>query len=342
MSLEIQDLHFSYKPKAGKVLEGLSLMVRDGEVYSLLGGSGSGKSTVLNIIAGFLDPSDGRISINGKDVTETRPEKRNIGMVFQDYALFPHMSVRSNVAFGLRTRNVREKDIRRRVGEVLELTGLSGFERKMPSEISGGEKQRVALSRALIYDPEVLLLDEPLSALDASLREGLRKDLRSILKASGTTALYVTHDQMEAISISDRLGLLLNGRIHEEGLPEAMFRRPERLETAKFMGVSNILSVGSFSNGFLKTRIGKISWKGPPPRYIGFRPESLKSKGEGIRIKCKVVSVEYRGRDLLLDLRKGGVELRGIIGGKSSFRPGNEIEMVLDTKDIIPIRDDGG
>ncbi|MGA1820288.1 MAG: ABC transporter ATP-binding protein [Thermoplasmatota archaeon] len=339
MSLELRDLHFSYSRKEGEVLGGLSLNVVEGEIYSLLGGSGSGKSTVLNLIAGFLHPASGRISIDGKDVTDTRPEKRNIGMVFQDYALFPHMSVSSNVAFGLRTRSVREREIRKRVREVLELTGLAGYERKLPSELSGGEKQRVALSRALVYDPAVLLLDEPLSALDASLREGLRKDLRSILKASGTTALYVTHDQMEAISISDRLGLLLNGKIHEEGSPEKMFHGPGDLETARFMGISNILPVMSCSKGFLTTEIGKISWKGGPPGYIGFRPEALRTDGEGLRVSCKVVSVEYRGRDLLLELRTGGISLRSMIGGNCNVRPGDMIEMVLDPGDVVAIDD---
>jgi len=314
------------------------MKVRDGEVYSLLGGSGSGKSTVLNLIAGFLHPSSGRIHINGKDVTGTRPEKRNIGMVFQDYALFPHMSVRSNVAFGLRTRNVKEKDLERRVNDVLELTGLSGMERKLPSELSGGERQRVALSRALVYEPDLLLLDEPLSALDASLREGLRKELRTILKASGTTALYVTHDQMEAISISDRIGLLLNGRIHEEDIPEVMFLRPKRLETARFMGVSNIMPVKPSGDGYLLSAIGPIPWEGKPPRYIGFRPESLRLRGKGLKLKCGVVSVEYRGRDLLLDLDSLGIELRGIISGRSDVAVGDQIEMVIDPNDIVPLR----
>jgi len=337
MSLEIEDLHFMYGSKGVEVLRGFNLEVRDGEVYSLLGGSGSGKSTVLNIIAGFLHPSAGSISINGIDVSEARPEKRNIGMVFQDYALFPHMSVRSNVAFGLRTRNVKKKDLDRKVNDILGLTGLTDLAGKLPSELSGGERQRVALSRALVYDPDLLLLDEPLSALDASLREGLRKELRTILKASGATALYVTHDQMEAISISDRIGLIIHGKIHEEGPPEKMFHRPERLETARFMGVSNILPVKNSDDGFISTDIGRIPWEGDPPRYIGFRPESLRIRGVGLKLTCKVVSVEYRGRDLLLDLRISGMRLRGIINGRSATEAGEEIVMILDPRNVIPI-----
>ncbi|MBN1539468.1 MAG: ABC transporter ATP-binding protein [Candidatus Thermoplasmatota archaeon] len=335
MSVVIRDIDLSYPGSGSRVLEGFGMDIEDGEIYSLVGGSGSGKTTVLNVIAGFLEPARGRIMIDGRDVTREKPHRRNIGMVFQDYALFPHMSVRSNIAFGLRTRNMPRREIDRRVKDVLELTGLSGYESKLPSALSGGEKQRVALSRALVYEPDLLLLDEPLSALDASLREGLRRELRRILKSAGTSALYVTHDQQEAVSISDRIGLLMCGRIHEEGDPERMYWRPMKVETARFMGVANILKVERSEGGFIKTPAGRFPWAGNTPEMIGFRPESLRLEGPGMRMSCRVRSVEYRGRDLLLDLISSRAGIKGVVSGRKPVRKGDRIELFLDPDDII-------
>ncbi|MBN1390265.1 MAG: ABC transporter ATP-binding protein [Candidatus Thermoplasmatota archaeon] len=340
MSLIIRDMDVSYPGGGRKVLRGFDLDITDGEIYSLIGGSGSGKTTVLNLIAGFLQPSRGRILIDGRDVTDERPHKRNIGMVFQDYALFPHMSVRSNIAFGLRTRNIPRIEVDRRVDDVLELTGLSDRSGRFPSALSGGEKQRVALSRALVYEPSLLLLDEPLSALDASLREGLRKELRKILKGSGTNALYVTHDQMEAVSISDRIGYLRDGRIHEEGAPERMYWRPNKVGTARFMGVSNILKVKGSKDGHLETSIGRIPWSGSALPFIGFRSESLRLSGNGICLKCRVREVEYRGRDLHLDLVSEGTPLKSIVSGVCPPKPGDRIDMFLDPRDIMVLEKD--
>ncbi|MGA1873430.1 MAG: ABC transporter ATP-binding protein [Thermoplasmatota archaeon] len=339
MSLDIRDLQFAYPGDRRSVLRGLSMKVPDGEIYSLLGTSGSGKTTILNLIAGFLEPGSGTISINGRDVSRSRAEKRNIGMVFQDYALFPHMTVASNITFGLRTRNVAKKVIRKKLEEVIELTGLAGSELKMPSDLSGGERQRVALSRALVYNPELILLDEPLSALDASLREGLRRELRRILKDSGTTALYVTHDQTEAVSISDRVGFLLGGRIHEEGRPEDMYLRPVKYETAEFMGMTNILPVLASGNGALSTHIGEIPWKEKAPSLIGFRPETLRLAGaEGcILIGSRVKSIEYRGRDTMIVAIAGGRELKCIVQGETDLNIGQTIRLYLDPDEIIPL-----
>ena len=339
MSLRMEGISYSYPREKSKVLTDFELKVEEGTIYSLLGGSGSGKTTALNLVAGFIFPTKGRIQIKGKDVTHEKIHKRNIGMVFQDYALFPHMTVASNITFGLRTRNVAKKVIRKKLEEVIELTGLAGSELKMPSDLSGGERQRVAFSRALVYNPELILLDEPLSALDASLREGLRRELRRILKDSGTTALYVTHDQTEAVSISDRVGFLLGGRIHEEGRPEDMYLRPVKYETAEFMGMTNILPVLASGNGALSTHIGEIPWKEKAPSLIGFRPETLRLAGaEGcILIGSRVKSIEYRGRDTMIVAIAGGRELKCIVQGETDLNIGQTIRLYLDPDEIIPL-----
>ncbi|MEN8210064.1 MAG: ABC transporter ATP-binding protein, partial [Candidatus Fermentibacteria bacterium] len=299
--MKLKNISYRYPREKKETLHKLDLEVDEGSIYGLLGGSGSGKTTALNLIAGFIDPQKGKISIKGRDVTFEKVHKRNIGVVFQEYALFPHMTVEANIGFGLRTRNLRSSEVKRKTSDIMELVGLSGYRRKYPSELSGGERQRVALSRALVYDPDLLLLDEPLSALDASLREDLRKELRSILKRTGTTALYVTHDQLEAIAVSDRIGYLKDGSIFEEGAPEDIYWRPERTDTAQFMGIANILDVHGSSNGKLRTAIGDIEWEGEAPSRIGFRPESLSTEKKGIRLSGRIGSEEYRGKEVQMD-----------------------------------------
>jgi len=339
MSLRMEGISYRYPKEQKMTLQEFDLEIEDGMIYSLLGGSGSGKTTALNLVTGFLLPNTGRVFIKGKDVTRQRIHKRNIGMVFQEYALFPHMNVESNVGFGLRTRNVRSKEVKSKVMEVLELVGLGEYRKKYPSELSGGERQRVALSRALVYEPDLLLLDEPLSALDASLREDLRKDLRSILKKAGITALYVTHDQMEAIAVSDRIGYLRGGKIFEEGTPEDMFWKPERSETSRFMGISNIIDVTGSRNGNLETQIGEIPWNGKVPSRIGFRPSALKVEGDGIPIQCNIISKEYRGKEVLLDLKVGDSMVRGSIDGRSELNENAGSVMFLDTEQLVPLDD---
>jgi ABC-type Fe3+/spermidine/putrescine transport system ATPase subunit len=269
----------------------------------------------------------------GNDVIDLPPEKRKVGMVFQNYALFPHMNVLKNVMYGIHRRR---KDPRSYARKMLGIVGLQNLEERPVYLLSGGQEQRVALARALAHDPEVLLLDEPLSALDASLREGLRKDLRSILKERGVTSLYITHDQMEALSISDRIGFLRSGKIFEEGTPEELFWRPERIETARFMGVANILKVQGSSEGLIRTSIGKIPWEGKVPDRIGFRPLSFKAGGEGQKFRCKVTSLEYRGSEVHLELKYKGVKLKGTASGKLKPSKGEKIEMGLSPEGLVP------
>jgi putative spermidine/putrescine transport system ATP-binding protein len=219
----------------------LDLRVESGEFFSLLGPSGSGKTTILRMTAGFLDPTAGRIVIGGSDITRLPPERRQIGVVFQNYALFPHLDVSENIAFGLRARKIAAADIARKVGGVLERTGLSGYEKRRPRELSGGEQQRVAIARALVIEPAVLLLDEPLGALDRLLREQMQYWIKAIQNEAKVTTIYVTHDQVEALTMSDRVAVLHLGEVEQVGKPTELYRHPATRFVATFMGDNNIL-----------------------------------------------------------------------------------------------------
>jgi spermidine/putrescine transport system ATP-binding protein len=222
-------------------VDDLTLEVRAGEFFSLLGPSGCGKTTTLRMIGGFEEPTRGRVELGGRDVTGLPPYRRDVNTVFQSYALFPHLDVFENVAFGLRRKKVVRADIRWRVTEVLALVDLPGYERRRPSQLSGGQQQRVALARALVNDPEVLLLDEPLGALDLKLRKQMQLELKRIQHEVGTTFVYVTHDQDEAMTMSDRLALMRHGRIEQIGPPEETYERPATEFVAGFLGASNLL-----------------------------------------------------------------------------------------------------
>jgi spermidine/putrescine transport system ATP-binding protein len=220
----------------------IDLEVRDGEFFSLLGPSGCGKTTTLRMIGGFEQPTDGRIELQGEDVTWLPAYKRNVNTVFQNYALFPHLTIFENVAFGLRRRKVPAADVQKRVTEMLELVELPGFEHRKPAQISGGQAQRVALARALVNRPAVLLLDEPLGALDLKLRKQMQVELKRIQQEVGITFIYVTHDQEEAMTMSDRIAVMNKGHYEQLGDPEALYERPKTRFVAGFLGVSNLLS----------------------------------------------------------------------------------------------------
>jgi spermidine/putrescine transport system ATP-binding protein len=224
-----------------QALRPTTLSISRGEFFSLLGASGSGKTTTLRIIAGFEEPTTGRVYLRGRDVTACAPYERNVNTVFQDYALFPHMNVEDNIGYGLRVRHVDRKEIKRRVHEALELVRLPGFEKRRPSQLSGGQRQRVALARALVNVPAVLLLDEPLGALDFKLRREMQFELKRIQKDVGITFLYVTHDQEEAMSMSDRVAVMTDGQIVQVGTPTDVYEHPTNAFVAGFVGVSNIL-----------------------------------------------------------------------------------------------------
>ncbi len=223
-------------------LDGVDLEVKEGEFLSLLGPSGCGKTTALRLVAGFVEPTSGEIVMDGRGMAGVPPQRRDVGMVFQDYALFPHLSVAENVAFGLRERGRRGRELEARVAELLELVRLPGLAGRYPAELSGGQQQRVALARALAFRPKVLLMDEPLGALDLKLREAMQAELRRLHRALAVTTIYVTHDQGEAMALSDRIAVMAAGRIVQLAPPEEIYKRPATRFVAEFVGKVNLLS----------------------------------------------------------------------------------------------------
>ncbi len=239
--LRLIDLQKSYASGAIGVRR-VSLDIEAGEFVTFLGPSGSGKTTTLSMVAGFVTPSDGRVEVAGRDITHVAPEKRNIGMVFQDYSLFPHLTVEENIAFPLEMRGAARADITRQVGEALEMVGLAGFARRFPGQLSGGQQQRVSIARAVVYRPAILLMDEPLGALDRTLRDRMQIEIKHIQKELGITTLYVTHDQGEALTMSDRICVFNDGGIVQMGPPAEIYERPADAFVAGFVGESNFLS----------------------------------------------------------------------------------------------------
>jgi spermidine/putrescine transport system ATP-binding protein len=238
---------------------GINLEMQPGEFFSLLGPSGCGKTTTLRLIAGFERPDEGQILLDDADMAQVPPHKRNVNTVFQNYALFPHLNVFDNVAFGLRYQDVGRQEIKQKVGDALALVRLEGMEKRRPSQLSGGQQQRVALARALILNPAVLLLDEPLGALDAKLRKALQIELKALQEEVGITFIYVTHDQEEALTMSDRLAVMSNGRVEQVGTPNEVYEEPRTIYVADFLGVSNLMDAraeGPNGNGRCKVRLG--------------------------------------------------------------------------------------
>src|SRR5579875_3128718 len=233
---------FNSGQDAVAAVDNVDLVVREGEFFSLLGPSGCGKTTTLRMIGGFEEPTDGTVLLHGKDVTNVPPNRRDVNMVFQHYALFPHMNVADNVAFGLERKGVAKSEVKQRVAEALELVELTGRERRRPRELSGGQQQRVALARALVNRPRALLLDEPLGALDLKLRQTMQMELKRIQREVGITFVYVTHDQSEALTMSDRIAVMNDGVIEQLGLPREIYEHPATRFVAGFIGTSNLLS----------------------------------------------------------------------------------------------------
>jgi spermidine/putrescine transport system ATP-binding protein len=242
-AIELAGVEKLYASRQGDVLavERLDLVIEQGEFFSLLGPSGCGKTTTLRMIAGFEEPTRGKVLLYGDDVTDVPPNRRDVNLVFQSYALFPHMNVYDNVAFGLERKGVAKAEVRRRVGESLALVELDGKERRRPRELSGGQQQRVALARALVNRPRALLLDEPLGALDLKLRQAMQMELKRIQREVGITFVYVTHDQGEALTMSDRLVVMNSGRIEQLGTPRELYEQPATTFVAGFIGTSNLL-----------------------------------------------------------------------------------------------------
>jgi putative spermidine/putrescine transport system ATP-binding protein len=313
--LELKDIRKSYGDVAA--VEDFNLAAERGEFVSFLGPSGCGKTTTLRMIAGFEEPTGGTINVDGTDITYRPPNKRNVGMVFQSYALFPNMTVADNIGFGLKVRGRAGGQIRTRVGELLELINLPGKGKSYPYQLSGGQQQRVALARALAIEPQVLLLDEPLSALDAKIRVALRVEIRSIQRQLGITTVYVTHDQEEALSLSDRVVVMSEGHVEQIGTPFEVYNFPATPFVASFVGTLNVVP----ANVVDATR-GELTVVGQPVRVarrfeggtgksvnIALRPEMVKL-GDGPegsnRVRGKVIDVGFLGSIVRIRVALGG------------------------------------
>lgn len=270
-----------------RAVDDISLDILDGEFFTFLGPSGSGKTTCLRLIAGFDQPSLGTIELHGQDVTRLPPYERDVNTVFQDYALFPHMTVAENIAYGLMIRQVPRGERARRVGEMLELVRMPGLEGRKPSQLSGGQRQRVALARALILRPRVLLLDEPLGALDLKLRQQMQVELKAIQQQVGITFIYVTHDQEEALTMSDRIAVFDQGTVEQVGTPAELYEHPASPFVAGFVGVSNLIS-GALAAAITGSR-----------ETFSIRPEKIRIQPSGSPIPDGCCSVEGRIRDVI-------------------------------------------
>jgi putative spermidine/putrescine transport system ATP-binding protein len=253
IKLHAQGLSKAYG--ASMALQPLELKVYSGELLALLGPSGSGKTTLLQVICGLIEPTGGRLIIDGRDETDKPVNKRDIGVVFQNYALFPHLTVRENVAFPLQMRKIPAADLREKVDATLAMVGLSNFGNRFPRELSGGQQQRVALARCLVYQPSLILMDESLSALDRKLRENMQIEIKRLHRETGATIIFVTHDQEEALALADRICLMNEGRIEQLGTPEDMYEQPRSAFVADFIGISNVMR-GSIQSGMIHTNDG--------------------------------------------------------------------------------------
>jgi spermidine/putrescine transport system ATP-binding protein len=328
-------------------VDGISLDISGGEFFSLLGPSGCGKTTTLRMIAGFERPDRGGILLDGRDMAQTPPHRRPVNTVFQNYALFPHLDVRDNVAFGLRFQGLGKDEARDRVGRALDLVRLAGFEERRPTQLSGGQQQRVALARALVLNPSVLLLDEPLGSLDAKLRKALQIELKAIQERVGITFVYVTHDQEEALTMSDRIAVMSEGRIDQIGPPRDVYEEPATAYVADFLGVSNLMDARATGSGRLtlgdvelQARQGDMGASGAVKLVI--RPERVKVEDHGAegpnRVPGMVERTVFLGPTVQVLLRLvGGQALQAIEPnrGQAAARPqGEPVSVHLPADDL--------
>lgn len=315
---------------ATRAVDGITLTIPAGTITTLLGPSGCGKTTTLKLIAGLEEPSRGRILFNDRDVTMLPPEKRNIGMVFQDLALFPHMTVFDNIAFGLRIRKVPENEIRRRVHDILELVNLDPnlYSYRKPGQLSGGQQQRVALARALVIEPDILLLDEPFAHLDFKIKQRLLLELRRIQRRLGITTIYVTHDQNEAMAISDKVVIMNNGRVVQEGPPDQVYENPANTFVATFYGDSNLIE-GS--------RLGVEGLVAIRPEKIMLNPRNHAD----IVYDGVIEDVIFQGPILRLEVRINGLTLKLIHPRGNGFtpRPGDRVRVGWRLSDMKVLRE---
>ena len=325
-------------------VENISLTVAEGQFVALLGPSGCGKSTTLRLLAGLEFSDKGTIEIDGVDVTGLPAAERNLSMVFQNYALFPHLSVAENVIFGLKARKIPESERTNMLNKALEITGLTGFEDRKPSQLSGGQQQRVALARAIVAGRKLCLMDEPLSNLDAKLRYSVRKDIKKLQKSLGMTVVYVTHDQAEAMSMADVVVLMQEGTIQQVGTPQDIYNNPINTFVAKFVGSP---PMALLEGALLEDKALKTA-KQTPPHTIGIRPEyislSTKNKGKGGKgdLTCTVQDVEYLGSETLVELyhpQATGLVVK--LQGQKTIESGTQLAISFDKDKMLFYDRDG-
>ena len=353
VSVECRNIRLSYGKT--EVLKDINILVEPGEFFALLGPSGSGKSTLLRLIAGFNQQNSGQLFVDGKDISNVPPHKRNIGMVFQSYALWPHMTVWDNVAFGLVERRVRSAEIKTRVGAALDLVGLSQYAKRRPNELSGGQQQRVALARTIVIEPQVLLLDEPLSNLDKNLRVQMRQELLSLQRRLGITTIFVTHDQEEAMTTADRMAVMDLGVVQQVGIPSNLFDFPCNRFVANFVGTMNVLE------GDVKERSSKhitlsvsgvgdltlpLQGDAPSSKRIAasFRPHTVQMESGGGRGDARFIWLpgiverkEFLGEFTRYEVRVGEQRVtadQSHYAGLSQYAPGAAVSVGLESTQI--------
>lgn len=350
--IEIQDLKKVYE-NGFEALKDIDLEIPDGALVTLLGPSGCGKSTILNIIAGILDPTGGDILFDGQSIINKHPKDRNIGMVFQNYALYPHMTVLENITFPLTVgdNKISQKEANKVAEKYMDLTYIKEYKDKKPARLSGGQQQRVAIARALVQNPKTLLMDEPLSNLDARLRLSIREEIRNIVKDVGVTTIFVTHDQEEALSISDYIALIDEGVIQQYDIPQNLYLEPANLFVAKFIGNPIIntydmeyqngkliskdfsLDISDFDHGRFKDELKKETYT------IGIRPEHFKFDDNGINVK--VDNIEMIGRYMILHFNLNGIPSRMIADSKLKIEKDDIIKIAIDYSSVYLFEEDG-
>jgi len=330
-----------------KALDGVTLHFSDGEFFGLLGPSGSGKTTLLRAIAGFVELDAGSIGFDGERVENVPVHRRGIGMMFQSYALFPHLTVNENIAFGLDVRGTPREEVARRVQEMLALVRLPGLGGRKPKQLSGGQQQRVALARALITRPKVLLLDEPLGALDRRLRQEMQVELREIQRETGITAIFVTHDQEEALTLSDRIAIINDGRLMQTGKPQEVYERPVSVFAAQFLGDSNVLRGATIDGGLRLADGTMIGTAGPCDGTAILRPEKISVRGglgaaRGNALRGEVLQAIYTGASVTYRIRTaalGDVPLLAFAQNQTGdlLSPGSPVTASWDAAHTIPV-----
>ncbi|MBB3064190.1 ABC transporter ATP-binding protein [Limibacillus halophilus] len=326
--IEVQSLVKEWSGQ--RAVDNLSFVVEEGSFTVLLGPSGCGKSTTLRMIAGLEDVTGGRVMIGERDVTNLDAAQRNLAMVFQSYALFPHLSVAENIVFGLKVRKVKRVEREQRLQRVAEIVGLEGYLERKPAQLSGGQRQRVALARAIIAEYPVCLMDEPLSNLDAKLRGEMRAEIRGLQRKLGITMVYVTHDQTEAMSMADQVVLLRDGRCEQIGTPDTLYNRPQTAFAARFLGLPpmNLLRLSRTANGTGIVGLGDqgaISFEADEGWHLGLRPEDIEFCDEGV--PARVTAIDYLGADSVVSLEIGGQGLAVRTAGHSNLKLGEAVHI---------------